>query len=343
MSQRIAVVCGGYSGEYEISLLSADTVMQHLQTAGYEVHKVLITKDGWFAISPTGERFPIDKNDFSALYPGQRLHFDVVFNIIHGTPGEDGRLQGYLDMLGIPYTGCNAITSAITFNKSFCNRVVQSFGVVKVAQSVHLMKDQPFDIEKLKAFLHFPCFVKPAEGGSSVGASKVKHADELEQAIQKAFAVDQQILIETFIKGRELTCGLFADIHQHITVLPITEIIPHKEFFDYEAKYTPGVSDEITPARISIDVRNRIADVAKTIYIKFNCKGLVRIDFILEEGTNDLYFLEINTIPGQSANSIVPQQIKAAGLELGEVYRQLIEDALARYIPRTKTDTYTAV
>ncbi|PJJ75403.1 D-alanine-D-alanine ligase [Thermoflavifilum aggregans] len=328
--RHIALLCGGYSGEYEISLQSAETVEKHLRASGYEVYKILITRSGWNYVHPSGQYIAIDKNDFSILLNGEKIVFDAVFNIIHGTPGEDGRLQGYLDMLGIPYTGCNAITSAVTFNKAFCNKIVASYGIVKVARSVHLIKGQPIDLEKLASHLSYPCFVKPAEGGSSVGISKVKAKEELGDAVEKAFAEDEQILIETYIKGRELTCGLFGRMNGEITVLPITEIVTQREFFDYVAKYTPGASDEITPADIPVHVANRIRDAAKTLYLKLNCKGLVRIDFILEEGTEDLYFLEVNTVPGQSANSIVPKQIRAAGMQLSDVYQQLIEDCLLR-------------
>ncbi|MBX5439346.1 MAG: D-alanine--D-alanine ligase [Thermoflavifilum sp.] len=329
-AQRIALLCGGYSGEYEISLQSAETVEKHLRASGFEVYKILITRAGWNYIHPSGQHLAINKNDFSLTWDGNKIIFDAVFNIIHGTPGEDGRLQGYLDMLGIPYTGCNAITSAITFNKAFCNKVVESFGIVKVAKSVHLVKDQPVDIAKLAEHLPYPCFVKPAEGGSSVGISKVKTKAELLPAIEKAFAEDQQVLIEKFIKGREFTCGVMGNGRQEITVLPITEIITQREFFDYVAKYTPGASEEITPAEIPVHLANRLRDAAKTLYLKLNCRGLVRIDFIWEEETADLYFLELNTVPGQSANSIVPKQVRAAGLELSDVYRQLIEDCLQR-------------
>ena len=329
-ARHIALLCGGYSGEYEISLQSAETVEKHLRVSGYEVYKIQITRDGWNYMHPSGQRIAIDKNDFSFTLHGKKVVFDVVFNMIHGTPGEDGRLQGYLDMLGIPYTGCNAITSAVTFNKAFCNKIVASYGIVKVARSVHLIQGQAVDMDTLAMHLSYPCFVKPAEGGSSVGISKVKSREELVPAIEKAFAEDAQVLIETYIKGRELTCGLFARSNEEIVVLPITEIITRREFFDYIAKYTPGAADEITPADIPVHLANRIRDAARTLYLKLNCRGLVRIDFILEDVTEDLYFLEINTVPGQSANSIVPRQVQAAGMQLSDVYRELIEDCLLR-------------
>lgn len=328
MKKNIALVAGGYSGEYAISVQSAVTIEQHLDLSRYDLYKIMITRNDWFYIDGSGNRILVDKNDFSLTLNRQKILFDAAFIGIHGAPGEDGKLQGYFDMLQIPYTGCSAVTSAVTFNKSFCNKIISSFGIVKVAKSLHLFKDQPFEEKDIGGSLRFPVFVKPAEGGSSLGVSKVMSASEaLGEAIEKAFQEDSQVLIEEYIKGRELTCGLFKTGGK-VTALPVTEIISSKDFFDYEAKYTAGVSREITPAEIEEDIALHIQDIASQLYNKLNCRGVVRMDFILEEKSNELYFLEANTMPGQAAGSIVPQQVKAAGLSLANFYALLIEEAL---------------
>jgi D-alanine-D-alanine ligase len=231
-------------------------------------------------------------------------------------------------MLGIPYTGCNAVTSALTFNKSYCNKVVSALNVVRVSRSLHLFRDRPFDPDFIATSLKFPVFVKPAEGGSSLGVSKVHEPGRtLEEAIQRAFREDSQVLIEQFIKGRELTCGLFRS-GEELIILPVTEILSTKEFFDFEAKYTAGVSREVTPAEIEESVAEKVKMAAKNLYCALNCRGIVRIDFILEEGTGELFFLEANTMPGQSENSIVPQQVRAAGMTLRDFYGRLIDNCL---------------
>lgn len=328
MKKSIALVAGGFSGEYGISVQSASTIEKHLDASQYDLYKIMITREDWFYVGETGNRVSINKNDFSLTLDGQKIVFDAAFIGIHGTPGEDGKLQGYFDMLQIPYSGCGAITSALTFNKAFCNKTVSTFNVVKVARSLHLFHDQPFEEKDICASLQFPVFVKPAEGGSSLGASKVMApSEELGQAMEKAFKEDRQVLVEEYVKGRELSCGLFK-AKGKITVLPLTEIISSKDFFDYEAKYTPGVSREITPAEIEKDLADHIRDVSSQLYNKLNCRGVVRMDFILEEKSNELYFLEVNTMPGQSPGSIVPQQVKAAGMTLKDFYGLLIEECL---------------
>lgn len=328
MKKNIALVAGGYSGEYVISIQSAATIERHIDPERYRVFLISVVRDGWFYTGPTGEHTAVDKNDFSLTLKGEKIRFDAVFIGIHGTPGEDGRLQGYFDMLGIPYTGCGAITSGLTFNKSYCNKVVSSLNIVRVSKSLHLFKDRPLDESAIAASLRFPVFVKPAEGGSSLGVSKVHEPSEaLGEAIARAFKEDSQVLVEEFIKGRELTCGLFRSAGE-IIVLPVTEILSTKEFFDFEAKYTPGVSREVTPAEIDDAVAGRVRMAAKKLYCALNCRGIVRIDFILEESTEELYFLEANTMPGQSENSIVPQQVRAAGMTLRDFYGMLIENCL---------------
>ncbi|WP_253906371.1 D-alanine--D-alanine ligase [Chitinophaga sp. SYP-B3965] len=326
--KNIALVAGGYSGEYVISVQSAAVIEKNIDAALYTVYKIIITKEGWNYTAPDGGVFAIDKNDFSLTVAGKKIIFDAVFIGIHGTPGEDGRLQGYFEMLDIPYTSCGMVTSALTFNKSYCNKVVAALDVVKVSRSVHLFRNKPYDSAAIFKQLRLPVFVKPAEGGSSIGMSKVNSAEDLEQAIVKAFKEDSQVLIEEFIKGTEVTCGMFFAKGQ-LHVLPLTEIRSTKEFFDYEAKYTPGITNEVTPAEIPETAADHIRTVGKELYHRLNCKGIVRADFILEEGTGAVYFLEVNTMPGQSENSLVPQQVRAAGMTLQAFYGMLIEECLS--------------
>nr|WP_295867095.1 D-alanine--D-alanine ligase [uncultured Chitinophaga sp.] len=329
MKKNIALVAGGYSGEYVISVQSAETIQKNLDSSKYEVYKIIVTREGWRHTAADGAVYEIDKNDFSLTIGGNKVKFDAVFIGIHGTPGEDGRLQGYFEMLDIPYTSCGMVTSALTFNKSYCNKVVAALDVVNVSKSAHIFRDQPHDPAAILQELRLPVFVKPAEGGSSIGMSKVKTAEELPAAIEKAFKEDSQVLIEEFIKGRELTIGLYR-ANGVLNVLPITEVVSSKEFFDYEAKYTPGVSNEITPAPVSDEITALVQQTASTLYNKLNCKGITRIDFIYEEATGKLYFLEANTMPGQSENSLVPQQVRAAGKTLQAFYGEVLEECMKK-------------
>jgi D-alanine-D-alanine ligase len=327
MKKNIALVAGGYSGEYVISVQSAAVIESNLDSSKYEVYKVIITRESWIHTAKDGKVYPIDKNDFTLTINGLKIKFDAVFIGIHGTPGEDGRLQGYFEMLNIPFTSCGMVTSAITFNKSYCNKIVAALNVVNVAKSRHIFSNQPYDAAQILQQLRLPVFVKPAEGGSSIGMSKVSEAADLQPAIERAFKEDTQVLIEEFIKGRELTIGLY-QANGKLTVLPITEVISSKEFFDYEAKYTPGVSNEITPAQVPDAVTQLVQKTASSLYHLLNCRGIVRIDFIWEEATGNLYFLEANTMPGQSENSLVPQQVRAAGKTLQDFYGELVEACL---------------
>jgi len=327
MKKNIALIAGGYSGEYVISIKTAQTIEQNLDPEKYTTYKIIITREGWWYDHPDGQKIAIDKNDFSLLISGQKVHFDAVFIAIHGTPGEDGRFQGYLDILQIPYTSCNAIVSALTFNKSYCNKVVKAFDIVDIANSVHLIKGEPYSMGAILDTLRLPVFVKPNESGSSLGVSKVKMVEDLLPAIEKAFGEDNQVLIEEFIEGRELTIGVYRTGGQ-LHTLPATEIVSNNEFFDYEAKYTPGVTSEITPARISKQIQEQLEKKAAYIYRHLNCRGIVRMDFILQQPSNKLYFLEVNTMPGQSENSIVPQQVRASGIDLKTFYGEILEDTL---------------
>lgn len=327
MEKNIALVAGGYSGEYVISIQTAKTIKKHLDTEKYKVYTIVVTREDWWYENEDGAKISIDKNDFTLTLNGEKISFDLAFLAIHGTPGEDGRMQGYLDMMGVPYTTCNAIVSALTFNKSYCNKVVKDFGIVNIANSVHLIKDKPYSVGSILEQIQLPMFVKPNESGSSLGVTKVKLVEELLPAIEKAFKEDDQVLIEEFIEGRELTVGVYR-INDKIHTLPATEIVSQNEFFDFEAKYTPGVTNEITPAPINDDIKEKLADKSEYIYRHLNCRGIVRIDYILQAKTNKLFFLEVNTMPGQSDASIVPQQVVAGGITLTEFYNSLVEECL---------------
>ncbi len=330
MRKNIALLAGGYSGEYVISIKTAETIEQNLDREKFEVYKIIVSKESWTCtIEDTA--IEVDKNDFSLNIKGQKVTFDCVFIAIHGTPGEDGKIQGYLDMLNIPYTTCNSIVSALTFNKSYCNNVVKSFNVVNIANSVHLIKGEHYSVGAILDQLALPVFVKPNESGSSLGVSKVKDVAGLLPAIEKAFKEDKQVLIEEFIEGRELTIGVYKT-NGTIEALPATEIVSKNEFFDYEAKYTPGVTNEITPANIPPQLKEQLESKAIHIYRRLNCRGVVRMDFILQSSSGKLFFLEVNTMPGQSENSIVPQQVKEAGITLQNFYGELLEDCLKNNI-----------
>jgi D-alanine-D-alanine ligase len=325
-AKNIALLAGGFSGEYEVSLNSAKNIAANLDPAKYKVYIILINRDSWF-YENDGNRVSIDKNDFSLTLNGEKIKFDFAFITIHGTPGEDGKLQGYFDMLGIPYNTCDATTSAITMNKTFTKTLVEGIPGLHTARSIILFERDMHDVAIVAATLKFPLFIKPNNGGSSVGMSKVYNAAGLPDAIKRAFDEGDQVIVEEFIKGREFSIGV-ARLYGHIKVLPATEIISSKDFFDYEAKYTAGVSEEITPADLSPEKNEEIAGIVTEIYMRLNCKGMVRIDFILLEGTNDFYFIEVNTTPGQSAASLIPQQVRAAGLNLMDFYGELIEGAV---------------
>ena len=326
MKKKIALVTGGFSGEAVISYRSAATIYNHLDKDRYDVFKIDINENGWFYEDEKGHKTEVNKNDFTIKNGKGDIHFDAVFIGMHGTPGEDGKLQGYFDMQGLPYTSCNAATSALTFNKRYTVAVANMAGI-PVASSIHLFRHTPYSLDKILSQLTLPYFVKPNNGGSSIGMSKVSEAGQLEEALQKAFKEDDQVLVEEMIQGREFTVGVFKSRGQ-ISVLPITEVSSHKEFFDFEAKYG-GKSTETTPADIIPTWKNQLEVTAKKIYEVFNCSGVVRIDFIYNADQNLAYMLEINTIPGQSDASVIPQQVRAKGWDLKEFYTKLVEEALS--------------
>jgi D-alanine-D-alanine ligase len=326
MKKNIALVTGGFSGEAVISYKSAVTIDNNLDRERFNVYKIDVNPHGWFYESADGRTTEIDKNDFSLQADGQKIKFDAVFIGMHGTPGEDGKLLGYFDTLKIPYTSCDAATSALTFNKRF-TVAVAAFAGIPVAKSEVLIKNNFQSPDEVAGKLKFPVFVKPNNGGSSIGMSKVnKLSDDFGSAIEKAFKEDDQVLIEEFIEGREFTVGVFKT-KGNIIVLPITEVMSKKEFFDYEAKYQ-GASSETTPAEIDEVIADKIRDNAKKIYQVFNCRGVVRIDFIYNEEAKQPFMLEINSIPGQSELSIVPQQVQVMGWSLKEFYTKLVEEAI---------------
>ena len=323
MKKKIALVTGGYSGEAVISYKSAIAIEKNIDAGKWDCYKIDINPTGWFYITAEGQKIIVDKNDFSIIVNGVKINFDAVLVGLHGTPGEDGKLQGYFDCLKIPYTSCDAATSALTFNKRY-TVAVAAFAGMHVAKSLHLFKNIPVTVDIILKELQLPLFVKPNNGGSSLGISKVKEAGELQQALDKAFNEDDQVLVEEFISGREFTIGVFKSKGK-IIALPITEIISKYEFFDFEAKYE-GASEEITPANVEESIAEKVRAEARRAYSVFNCNGIVRIDFIYNEADGNPYMLEINTVPGQSEASLVPQQVVAMGWTLKEFYSALIEE-----------------
>ena len=321
------MVTGGFTGESVISLKSAAVVEKNLDHSRYDIFKILVYPGDWYHETKAGDKIPVDLSDFSVTINGQKVRFDGIFNILHGSPGEDGKLAGYFDMLGIPYTTCDALTSAITMNKGYTKAIVQDIPELHVAKSMQLFGNLPGNAANILANLKLPLFIKPNNGGSSIGMSKVKVAAELQDALDKAFKEDSQVLVEEFVSGREFSIGVYK-AKGIITVLPATEIISSKEFFDFEAKYVPGVTEEITPGRMSAEEIARVNRIIEKIYQKLNCKGSVRVDYFLEHGSGNFYFIEINTVPGQTETSLITQQVKATGMTIKEFYTLLIEEML---------------
>jgi D-alanine--D-alanine ligase len=323
LKKNIAIVAGGYSSEIVISLKSAEGIESFLDKTRYNTYTVLITKDKWSVLTD-GKEIAVDKNDFSFTENNIKTRFDFAYITIHGTPGENGLLQGYLDMLSIPYSCCGVLAASLTFNKYFCNKYLYAFGV-KTAKSVCLRKGEPFDIDAIEIELGLPVFVKPNDGGSSFGTTKVNQSVDLEDAIQLAFDEGSEVMIESFIPGTEVTCGCFKTGGE-LTLLPITEVVSKNEFFDFDAKYNPASVEEITPARISKHHTEEIQDLTGKIYNWVGAKGIIRVDYIISGG--EIYMLEVNTTPGMTATSFIPQQIKAAGLDIKEVMSMIIDNEL---------------
>jgi D-alanine-D-alanine ligase len=321
---NVAVVMGGYSGESVISLKSGQFILTHLNTAKYNVFEVHILINEWYVLIDS-EKIPIQKGDFSFTKNGISTSFDVVVNTVHGSPGEDGHLQGYWELLNIPYTGCNYYQSGLTFNKRDTLSVLSKFDIPK-AKSIYLSKEDSIDFNKIVSELGFPFFVKPNQSGSSLGVSKVDVLEQFEKALDFAFEQDNEILIESYLNGTEVSVGIF-NFKEEITVLGITEILSQNSFFDYEAKYL-GKSEEITPARISEEEKELVVKTAKKIYHSLAMSGFSRIDFIIMNGIP--HFIEINTNPGLSPQSIFPQQAVYANLNMAEMLDNEIILALQR-------------
>lgn len=322
---KVALLAGGDSGEYEISLKTAHNIFDLLDRNLFLPFLIIMKGKEWIYTDSVGIQHNIDKNDFSLSFNEVKVVFDVVFIAIHGTPGENGKMQAYLEMMQIPYVACDMFCSAITFNKYFCNVVIKSFDI-PVADSLHFYKSEKIDHRRVEEVCGYPCFVKPCNSGSSVGITKVHSEKELEKAIEEAFRFDDQLMIEKFIAGRELTCGV-ATIDGKGKALAVTEVKSQKEYYDYEAKYTPGFLELVTPAEIDPEITKKIMLFSERIFSAINCRGVVRIDYIVTpEGIP--YFLEINTIPGQTAMSIIPRQVKYLGMNIVDFYSNLILDTL---------------
>jgi D-alanine-D-alanine ligase len=321
MMKTIAIVAGGDSSEFEISVKSASNV-SNILSSRYITYIIMIQGTNWYWEDQKGRYHNIDKNDFSLIADEYRIRFDAVFIAIHGTPGENGLLQGYFDMMTIPYTSCSAFCSALTFNKQACKLFLKEYKI-PMADGVLIREGDKLDPVSIINQTGLPCFVKPNDSGSSFGVTKVKKLEELLSAIETAFRESNEVLIEAFMDGREVACGVVKTKNKSI-VLPVTEIISKNEFFDYEAKYTPGQSEEVTPADMPPDVSNEIQRLSALIYDLLGCRGIVRVDFIII-GQNP-YFLEINTIPGMTEESLIPKQAEAEGIPLEELYSMVVED-----------------
>lgn len=319
--KNIAIVAGGNSSEHEISLKSAAQIMSAIDKKKFNPFLVIIEGTRWFVKHAYNKEINIDKNDFSFVNNGEKISFSCAYIIIHGTPGEDGKLQGYFEMIRMPYSTCDVLTSALSFNKFACKSYLATAGIC-MPKGIQIRENEKYDTADIVKTLGLPVFVKPNEGGSSFGINKVKVANNLQAAINEALKEDKSVIIEEFIEGRELTCGIIKTSEKTL-LLPVTEVISKNEFFDYDAKYN-GQSCEITPAEISEEATHLVHDVSSFIYDMLRCKGLVRIDYIYSRGK--LYFLEINIAPGMTAQSLVPQQITAYGETLENVITMQIDD-----------------
>lgn len=317
---NVAVMFGGYSSEYEISVKSSKQISNWLDKSKYAVYPVLVRHDGWFYQEEKGVQ--VDKSYFGMELEGKKIRFDYAFIIIHGNPGENGLLSGYLEMMGIPHSTCPSMVSALTFNKYFCKLALRDLPV-NMAKSVLVRKNEKYDKTDILRHVGIPCFVKPNNGGSSCGTSKVKKMEDFDAAMELAFKEDNEVIIEEFIQGTEISCGV-VKTKTFASVLPITEIVPKNEFFDYEAKYTAGMSEEITPARISKNMYELCQQYTSQIYDFLGCQGIVRVDYIIRNEM--LYFLEINTVPGMSEASIVPQQARYFGVSMTDLLTHVIEN-----------------
>ncbi|MDR1197852.1 MAG: D-alanine--D-alanine ligase [Prevotellaceae bacterium] len=324
--KNIAVIAGGNSSEHEISLQSANQIMSAVDRQKFDPFLVVIKGSKWIVKQDGKAEINIDKNDFSFTDCGKKITFDCAYITIHGTPGEDGKLQGYFDMIQIPYSTCDVLTAALSFNKFACKSYLATAGIC-MPKAIQILKGEKIDPNDIVKNIGLPVFVKPNEGGSSFGISKVKSISNLQTAVDEAFKEDKSVIVEEFIEGRELTCGMLKVADRKL-LFPVTEIISQNEFFDYDAKYNEQ-SEQITPANISEEAAHLVYDVSSLIYDKMRCRGLVRIDYIYSRGK--LYFLEINIAPGMTAHSLVPQQIGKMGETLSNIITMQVEDVLENH------------
>lgn len=321
MKRIIAVIAGGDSAEFGISLQTANHIFATLDKDKYSPYLVVFKGTDW-NVKIDETNYPIDRNDFSFTKDSKRIKFDFAYIAIHGTPGENGILQGYLQLMRIPHSTCEVLSSALSFNKHACNSYLKSLGF-NFAKSILLKKNQMYSSSEIEEKLGMPCFVKPNADGSSFGISKVKKSEDLKEAIEKAFGEGNEVIIEEFIDGLEFTCGLVKTKTENL-IFPVTEVLPKKEFFDYEAKYDPNMAEEITPARISEDLTSRIQKISSEVYDALKCKGIVRIDYMIRN--DEIFILEANTIPGMTANSFIPKQVAAMNRKLSDILTLVIEN-----------------
>lgn len=324
MKKNIAIIAGGDSSEVVVSLKSAAGIKSFIDSEKYNTYIVTIVKNNWQVEISDTEKYTIDKNDFSFTQNGEKVTFDFAYITIHGTPGENGLLQGYFDLIRMPYSSCGVLASAITFNKFTCNQYLKGFGI-RVEESILLRKGQTASDKDVIEKVGLPCFIKPNVGGSSFGITKVKEPSQIQQAIKTAFAEGDEVLIERFFKGNEFTNGMYKT-HDKTVVFPVTEIISDNEYFDYKAKYN-NESKEITPARISEELTSRIQKLTVAVYDILGCKGIIRVDYIISEDET-INLLEVNTTPGMTPTSFIPQQVAAAGLKMADVMSDIIESKL---------------
>lgn len=322
MKRTIAIVAGGDSSEHGVSMKSAEGIYSFIDKEKYNLYIVELTKKSWEALLPDGTRAAIDKNDFSFTENGKKVKPDFAYITIHGTPGENGILQGYFELLDIPYSTCDVLVSALTFSKFTLNQYLKGFGI-RVAESMLVNKRHGISDEDVIEKIGLPCFIKPNASGSSFGVTKVKTKEQIQPALQKAFEESDDVMVEAFMDGIELANGCYR-AGEKTVVLPITEVVSKNEFFDFNAKYNGEVT-EITPARLSDELTGRVQKLTSALYDILGCKGLVRVDYIITEGEK-INLLEINTTPGMTATSFIPQQVRAAGLSMKDVMTDIIED-----------------
>lgn len=323
MKKNIVVIAGGNSSEYEISIKSGYHVYAEIDGERFNKYLMILRGRDW-QVEYNGQKYKVDKNDFSFEYEGQKIAFEYAYITIHGNPGENGMLQGYLDMMGIPYSTCSTLGEALTFDKYTCTNYLQAFGI-PTTNPVILFRGKQYDREAILKAVGLPCFVKPNAEGSSFGVSKVKTAEAFDEALAKAFEKCPQVLVEAFVDGTEFTCGLYKAKGKKI-IFPVAEVVSKKEFFDYDAKYDASLSDEIIPGRFPDEITEKIQEITSEIYDILRCEGIVRVDGFVQG--NDVIMLEVNTTPGMTANSFIPKMVKAAGARLKDVLTEIIEEKL---------------